>query len=956
MADQISSYPFASRHIGPQISDREVMLTQLGLSSIEDLVDALPVEIRLDAPLNLPTAMTEAEAENRLRAYSEMNNPCRAMIGLGYYGTLTPTVVRRNVLENPAWYTAYTPYQAEISQGRLEALLNFQTLVSDMTGFPTAGASLLDEATAVAEAMAMTKRMTKKGEIILLDEDIFPQSEAVVRARAAATGIQVVKASGDLVAALQEHEAFAVVVQVPGASGHIRPVTELKAIADKAHENGAMVIAAADLLSLALVVPPAEWGADLAVGSTQRFGVPLFYGGPHAGYIAVAAGTERNMPGRLVGISVDADGTPAIRLALTTREQHIRRERATSNICTSQVLLAVTASMYAVYHGPVGIKSIATQIHETTRTLAQVLTKAGFELVSDTFFDTIVVKTAGAAEKIVEKARDGGVHLRLVDADHVGISVGEDITETDLFIVADAFGAQWQEDGQFGSLGDHCRESEFLTHPVFNAHHSETAMLRYLRKLSDRDFALDRGMIPLGSCTMKLNPTSAMEPISYPGFADLHPFCPAEDAEGYQAMITELCDWLVEITGYDAVSIQPNAGSAGEFAGLMAIRSYHRARGDEQRTKMLIPSSAHGTNAASATMAGMQVVVVKAAGDGTIDLDDLKAKIEKHGDTIAGMMITYPSTHGVYEDTVVTVCEMVHAAGGQMYVDGANMNALVGLAKPGKFGADVSHLNLHKTFAIPHGGGGPGIGPVALRSHLAPYLPNHPLAEHAGPGTSYGPVAAAPFGSAGVSPITWAYIAMMGAEGLRDATLTAVLNANYIAKKLGDAFPILYTGRGGFVAHECILDLSGIKKDMHITNNDVAKRLVDYGFHAPTMSFPVPDTLMVEPTESESLYEIDRFIDAMLKIRAEIDKVASGEWDLADNPLVNAPHTQQRVMAEEWTHPYTRAEAGFPGGLHTGQIAATGTVKYWPSVARVDEVYGDRNFICTCPPMDSYED
>lgn len=957
MAMPAARNSFVPRHIGPRPEDVSAMLETLGLADLESLTDALPPQIRMEGLLDLPPALSESEALGRLRSYAARNNVCTPMIGLGYHQTVTPAVIRRNVLENPGWYTAYTPYQAEISQGRLEALVNFQTVVADLTGFPTAGASLLDEATAVAEAMQMARRMTKKGAVVLLDGDILPQSEGVVRTRALAQGITVVKADGDLVEALQSHEAFAVVVQVPGASGHLRSADELKAIAAKAHENGALVIAAADLLSLTLVTPPAEWGADIAVGTTQRFGVPLFYGGPHAGYIAVAPGTERNMPGRLVGLSVDADGTQAYRLALTTREQHIRREKATSNICTSQVLLAVAAGLYAVYHGPEGLKEIATQIHETTKRLAAVLVDAGAELESEHFFDTITLKVPGKADAIVAAAREGGVFLREVDADRVGVSVGEGVAHGDLQAVASAFGGTWTVAGDgVGDLAGHERTSSYLTHPVFHAYHSETMMMRYLRTLSDRDFALDRGMIPLGSCTMKLNPAAALEPISYPGFADLHPFCPVEDAQGYAQLIAELCEWLVAITGYDRVSIQPNAGSAGEFAGLMAIRSYHLANGDDQRRIMLIPSSAHGTNAASAAMAGMTVSVVKATADGSVDLDDLRAKIDKHGDTVAGIMVTYPSTHGVYEDTIMDICEIVHAAGGQVYVDGANMNAMVGVAQPGKFGADVSHLNLHKTFAIPHGGGGPGIGPVACREHLAPYLPNHPIVEGAGPGTSYGPVAAAPFGSPGVASISWSYIAMMGAEGLRQATLTAVLNANYVARRLRDAFPVLYTGRGDLVAHECILDLGPLKRDTGITNADVAKRLVDYGFHAPTMSFPVHDTLMVEPTESESKYELDRFVDAMLAIRTEVDKVASGEWPKEDNPLVNAPHTQHRVTADEWTHPYTRSEAGYPGGRWQGPIAGVGQDKYWPAVARVDEVYGDRNFMCTCPPIEAYQD
>ncbi|WP_420175092.1 aminomethyl-transferring glycine dehydrogenase [Luteococcus sp. OSA5] len=955
MVTQPNAHVFRSRHIGPDSTEQQEMLSELGLSTLEELVEALPADIRMDAPLQLPPAMTEQQVLVDLRQLAAMNSPRRAMIGLGYHGTVTPPVVRRNVLENPSWYTAYTPYQPEISQGRLEALLNFQTVISDLTGLPTAGSSLLDEGTAVAEAVGVARRGVRKGSVVLLDADLLPQSAAVVRTRALAMGWQVVEAD-DLVEGLQQHEAFAVVVQVPGASGAIRPVSQLRAIADKAHENGAMVIAAADLLALTRLEAPAGWGADIAVGSSQRFGVPLFYGGPHAGYISVREGLERSLPGRLVGVSVDADGATAYRLALQTREQHIRREKATSNICTAQVLLAVTASMYAVYHGPQGLREIADAIHHNTRMVAAGLRSAGYELASDHFFDTVTVTTPGRAEELVRQARDNGLHLRLVNPDQVGISIGEDVEEADLAALAEVFGLDLDAEASHGSLADHQRGEDYLLHPVFNSYHSETLMLRYLRALSDRDFALDRGMIPLGSCTMKLNSVAEMEPISYPGFADLHPFAPAEDARGYEELVHRLGTWLAEITGYDRVSLQPNSGAAGEYAGLMAIRSYHRARGDEQRTVCLIPSSAHGTNAASAAMAGMKVVVVKSRTDGSIDMDDLRAKIDKHRDELAAIMVTYPSTHGVYEDTITELASLVHEAGGQVYVDGANMNALTGLAQPGKFGGDVSHLNLHKTFAIPHGGGGPGVGPIGVREHLVPYLPNHPLVAEAGPQTSYGPVASAPYGSAGVLPISYAYIAMMGADGLRSATLHAMLGANYIGKRLEGHFPVLYAGDDGRVAHECILDLRPITKTSHVTVDDVAKRLIDYGFHAPTMSFPVAGTLMVEPTESESKYELDRFCDAMIKIRAEIAKVESGEWSQQDNPLVNAPHTLARLTAQEWTHPYGRAEAGYPAGRHTGPIAGVGQDKYWPAVARIDGVYGDRNLVCSCPPLESYQD
>lgn len=948
--------PFAVRHIGPSEGDRAKMLEALGLSSTAELVDqSMPTTIRSDRPLNLPPAIGEQDVLIRLRELATQNRPGRAMIGLGYHGTITPPVIRRNVLEDPSWYTAYTPYQPEISQGRLEALLNFQTVVSDLTGLPVSNASLLDEGTAVAEAVALARRSQPKGRVVVLDADTLPQTVGVVRTRAAAMDIDVVVAEGDLVAALQTHDAFAVVVQTPGASGRLAHHDELSAVAAKAHENDAMVIAATDLLSLTITESPASWGADVAVGSSQRFGVPLFHGGPHAGFMAVREGLQRSIPGRLVGVSVDADGTSAYRLALQTREQHIRREKATSNICTAQVLLAVVASMYAVYHGPAGLRRIAEQVHAGARSLAGSLKAGGFEVVHDNFFDTVRVSAPGQAARIVAAAHEAGVHLHQVDADHVGISVGEDAGPGDLVAVCDAFGVAWGGH-PYGGLAGRSRSDDYLTHPVFGTHHSETAMLRYLRALSDRDFALDRGMIPLGSCTMKLNATAEMEPISYPGFADLHPFVPIEDAQGYQKLITELEDWLAEVTGFAKVSIQPNAGSQGELAGLLAIRAYHRSRGEEQRNVCLIPSSAHGTNAASAAMAGMKVVVVKALADGSVDLDDLDVKINKHRDELAAIMVTYPSTHGVFEESISELCAKVHQAGGQVYVDGANLNALLGLARPGAFGADVSHLNLHKTFCIPHGGGGPGVGPVGVGEHLVPFLPNHPLLAEAGPESGVGPISAAPFGSAGILPISYAYIAMMGADGLTAATENALLAANYVATRLADHYPVLYAGRNGRVAHECILDLRPLTKATRISVDDVAKRLIDHGFHAPTMSFPVAGTLMVEPTESENLAELDRFCDAMIAIRAEIAAVEAGEWPADDNPLVNAPHTLAQVTADEWHHPYSRSQGGFPSGRHTGPIAAAGQDKYWPAVARIDGVYGDRNLVCSCPPPEAYED
>ncbi|RCK71298.1 glycine dehydrogenase (aminomethyl-transferring) [Desertihabitans brevis] len=954
---------FAARHIGVGPQDRQRMLDVLGLSSVQELVDrVLPEQIRTRAPLALPQPLSEDGARVALAELAARNRPCTAMIGLGYHGTLTPAVIRRNVLEDPSWYTAYTPYQPEISQGRLEALLNFQTVVSDLTGLPVAGASLLDEPTAAAEAMALARRSVKKGQVFLMDADTLPQTIAVVQTRARALGIEAVVAEGDLVTALQTTDAFAVLVQTPGASGALRGFEELSAVAQKAHDNGALVVAACDLLALTITADVASWGADIAVGSSQRFGVPLFYGGPHAAFMSVREGLQRSLPGRLVGVSVDADGTSAYRLALQTREQHIRREKATSNICTAQVLLAVTAAMYAVYHGPDGLRRIATRLHTDATRVAAALQQAGFELAHTSFFDTLQVRVPHRGRQVVAAARQAGLHLRPVDPDTVGISIGEDTGEHELQALCEVFGATLSERTS-GDLAGQVREREFLTHPVFRTHRSETQMLRYLRSLSDRDFALDRGMIPLGSCTMKLNATTEMEPISLPGFADLHPFAPVEDAGGYRDLVATLEEWLAEVTGYARVSVQPNAGSQGELAGLLAIRAYHRSRGEHERVVCLIPSSAHGTNAASAVMAGMSVVVVRSTAEGTVDLDDLRAKIEAHRDRLAAIMVTYPSTHGVFEETITELCAAVHEAGGQVYVDGANLNALLGLAKPGEIGADVSHLNLHKTFCIPHGGGGPGVGPVGVREHLAPFLPTHPMTDvpsldgHAGDGAApaVGPVSGAPYGSAGILPISWAYIAMMGADGLRAATEQAVLSANYVAARLAQHYPVLYAGRGGLVAHECILDLRPLTRSSGITVDDVAKRLVDYGFHAPTMSFPVAGTLMVEPTESEDLAEIDRFCEAMIGIRREIARVETGEWSREDNPLVNAPHTLARVTADEWTHAYSRTVAGYPTGRRSGPVAEGRGDKYWPPVARIDQAYGDRNLVCSCPPPEAFE-
>ncbi|WP_407361692.1 aminomethyl-transferring glycine dehydrogenase [Microbacterium sp. LBN7] len=902
----------------------------------------------------IPAAASETEALAELRALASRNAVNRPMIGLGYYGTITPQVIQRGVLENPSWYTAYTPYQPEISQGRLEALINFQTMVAELTGLSTANASMLDESTAVVEGMLLARRASKSASnVFAVDADAFPQTKALLATRADAVGIELVSvdfAAGEELPA----ELFGVFVQYPGASGR---VWDPSAVIDAAHLAGGLAVAAADLLALTLIASPGSLGADVAVGTTQRFGVPMGFGGPHAGYMAVRAGLERQLPGRLVGVSMDADGKPAYRLSLQTREQHIRREKATSNICTAQVLLAVMASMYAVYHGPDGLEAIAWEVATKAALLRDWLVEAGAEVVHDAFFDTVSVRVPGRADELAKQAHDGaGLLLHVVDADTLSIAVDETTTTAELHQVAHVFGGTKERVFGFGD-GDHAlpgaliRQDEYLTHPVFHAHRSETAMMRYLKSLADRDYALDRGMIPLGSCTMKLNAATEMAAITWPEFAGIHPFAPASDVQGYLDLIEQLEGWLAEVTGYDAVSLQPNAGSQGELAGLLAIRGYHLANGDAQRTVCLIPSSAHGTNAASAVLAGMKVVVVACDELGNVDLDDLRAKIAAHADTLSALMITYPSTHGVYEHDVVEITTAVHDAGGQVYVDGANLNALLGYARFGDLGGDVSHLNLHKTFAIPHGGGGPGVGPVAAKAHLAPFLPSHPLAqrsEHFGGFTfEGGAVSAAPYGSAGILPISWAYVRMMGADGLRRATAAAVLSANYIAARLGEHYPVLYTGENGRVAHECILDLRPLKEATGITVDDVAKRLIDYGFHAPTMSFPVAGTLMVEPTESEDLGEIDRFIEAMIMIKAEADAVAAGRWPADDNPLVHAPHTAVSLIAGEWTHAYTREDAAYP-------VHALVAGKYWPPVRRIDQAYGDRNLVCACPPVEAF--
>ncbi|CRZ16604.1 aminomethyl-transferring glycine dehydrogenase [Mycolicibacterium neworleansense] len=932
---------FRDRHIGPDDVGERHMLGVLGFASTDELIDsAVPQQIRCPEGLRLPAARSEPEVLAALRELAEANQQRVQMIGLGYFDTVTPAVLRRNMLESPAWYTAYTPYQPEISQGRLEALLTFQTLIEDLTALPVAGASLLDEATAVTEAVLLMRRANKSvsSDRVILDADCLPQTLAVVRGRAEALGVEVVVA--DLSDALPDGDAFGVVFQSPGASGAVRDLAPLIAAA---RERGMLTTVAADLLSLTLLTAPGEQGADIAVGSAQRFGVPLFFGGPHAGYMAVRSGLERMLPGRLVGVSVDVDGKPAYRLALQTREQHIRRDKATSNICTAQALLANVAAMYAVYHGPEGLRAIATRVHRHAAALAEGLRAAGREIVHDRFFDTVMVRVPGRAPLIVAAADSAGINLRLVDTDHVGISCDECTTDEVIGRVLDVFGAAPAAAGHpFALPAALLRTSEYLRHPVFHSHRSETAMLRFLRELSDRDLALDRTMIPLGSCTMKLNAAAEMEPISWPGFAGIHPYAPAGQTAGYRELIGDLESWLAEITGYDRVSLQPNAGSQGELAGLLAINAYHRSRGEDHRDICLIPQSAHGTNAASAVLAGMRVVVVKTAANGNIDHDDLAAKLADHDGQVAAIMLTYPSTHGVYETDVRAVCDLVHRAGGQVYVDGANLNALVGLAKPGEFGGDVSHLNLHKTFCIPHGGGGPGVGPVAVRAHLAPFLPGDPLQDGAAP------VSAANYGSAGILPITWAYLALMGPDGLTAATKAAVLGANYLARSLAGHYPVLYTGDTGLVAHECILDLRDITKRTGVTAEDVAKRLIDYGFHAPTLSFPVSGTLMVEPTESEDLAELDRFIEAMIGIHDEISRVGSGEWALDHSPLRQAPHTAEQVTDAEWALPYSRQYAAYP-------VASLRLNKYWPPVRRIDGVHGDRNLACSCPAPEAFQ-
>jgi glycine dehydrogenase len=949
---------FAARHIGPRPGDTAAMLAAVGHETLESLVDAcVPEGVRDRTPLNLPAAEDESAVLALLRERADANDVYTSMIGLGYFGTITPPVIQRNVLENPAWYTAYTPYQPEISQGRLEALINFQTMVADLTGLDVAGASMLDEATAAAEAMTLVRRAGRSGggrgangaAVFVVDADTLPQTLAVLQTRAEPLGIElhVADLSEGWPLDLPAAGAFGVLLSYPGASGAVR---DHRALAAAAHEAGASVVVAADLLALTLLEAPGEWGADVACGTTQRFGVPMGYGGPHAGYLSVREGLARQLPGRLVGVSVDADGDVAYRLALQTREQHIRREKATSNICTAQVLLAVMAGAYAVYHGPEGLAAIAARVHRSALTLAGWLRAGGLELIHEHFFDTLEVAVPGRAAAVVAAAAERRINVRLVDADTVAVACDETTTVATLRAVAESFGvaaddSALDDDGADALPADLRRRTPFLTHPVFSAHRSETAMMRYLRSLSDKDLALDRTMIPLGSCTMKLNAATEMAAVTWPEFANLHPFVPVEQARGYAQLIEELCDALAEVTGYAAVSVQPNAGSQGEFAGLLAIRGYHRSRGDEQRDVCLIPSSAHGTNAASAVMAGMRVVVVACDEAGNVDVADLHAKVDQHAERLAAIMLTYPSTHGVFELDIQEICGAVHDAGGQVYVDGANLNAMVGLAKPGHFGSDVSHLNLHKTFCIPHGGGGPGVGPIGVREHLVPFLPSHPLVETGGQGPA---VSGAPWGSAGILPISWAYVRLMGPDGLLKATEHAILAANYVAARLREHFPVLYTGADGLVAHECILDIRPLTKATGVTNDDIAKRLIDFGFHAPTMSFPVAGTLMVEPTESEDKAELDRFVEAMVTIREEIEKVATGEYDRTDNPLRNAPHTLA-MLAGEWERPYPRTTAVYPVPGLVGR-------GYLSPVRRIDQAYGDRNLVCSCPPPEAFAD
>ncbi len=941
-----SQQDFIARHLGPDETEQQKMLSALGYDNIEQFIEAVvPANIRMPDALDLPASLSEVQALQELQEIAANNRVFKSYIGQGYYNTYTPTVIQRNILENPAWYTAYTPYQAEISQGRLEALLNFQTMVSDLCAMDIANASLLDEGSAAAEAMLLCLRMSKsKSTRFFVDKNCLPQTLAVMQTRAEPLEIEIISGKPEEAPA---QDCFGMLIQYPGADGDIEDYSELIA---RAHESGTLVCMAADLLSLLLLKAPGSMGADVVIGSSQRFGVPLGFGGPHAAYIATRESFKRSLPGRLIGVSQDTRGKPALRLALQTREQHIRREKATSNICTAQVLLAVMAGMYAVYHGPQGLKKIAERVHALTAVLAAGLHYSDVKICNKHFFDTLTLKTGHETQAIHNAALSQGINLRIIDEKHLGISLDECSSIEDvkqlwrLFSDAEVDIGEAEAEAQTGIPASLQREDAVLSHPVFNTYHSETELLRYMRKLADKDIALDRAMIPLGSCTMKLNASSEMIPVTWPEFSNIHPFAPADQVSGYRQMIEELENMLCKITGYAAVSLQPNAGSQGEYAGLLAIRAWHLSRGDTQRNICLIPSSAHGTNPASAQLCGMRVVVVKCDEMGNVDLNDLREKSSQHAEELAAIMVTYPSTHGVFEEGIKELCEIVHEHGGQVYMDGANLNAMVGLCQPGKFGGDVSHLNLHKTFCIPHGGGGPGVGPVAVAEHLAPFLPGHQALGQ----SAVGAVASSAWGSAGILPISWMYIKMMGAEGLKRASEVAMLNANYIADQLKDDFPVLYTGENDRVAHECIIDIRPLQETAGISVDDIAKRLIDYGFHAPTMSFPVPGTLMIEPTESEALAELDRFCAAMKQIRAEIDQVSTGAFPQDDNPLHNAPHTADMVCADDWSHPYSRELAAYP-------LASLRENKYWTPVGRVDNVFGDRNLVCACLPMSAYE-
>ena len=945
------SRSFEDRHIGPTSVDESTMLQALGYSDLDSFIkDVVPANIAIKGVIEgaIENGKSEVDVIAELRTIASENKVFSSLIGTGYYGTIVPPVIKRNVLENPSWYTAYTPYQPEISQGRLEALFAFQTMVCELTALDISNASMLDESTAAAEAMTLARRASKLSDdaVFLIEEHVHPQTKAVVLTRAKPLGIKVVEIdSGHIVRDGYQGEFFGALLQYPDTTG---TVIDYSSFAEYAHSREALVIAATDLLALTLLKAPGEWGADIAVGTAQRFGVPMGFGGPHAGFLAVRSGLERSMPGRLVGQSIDATGKPAFRLALQTREQHIRRDKATSNICTAQVLLANMSSFYAMWHGPAGLKDIAERVNGFASRL-----QAATNNREDVVFDTVHI-VVDNADAIHEKAEAMGINFRKVSSTELRISFDEQTTE-ELFVkVLAILGAKDVAGEKIPAK--FLRTSKYLTHPVFNTNHSETAMMRYLRNLADKDLALDRTMIPLGSCTMKLNSVTEMEAVTWPEFASLHPFAPADQSVGTRKLIAQLSDWLVAITGYDAVSLQPNAGSQGEFAGLLAIRNYHDSRGDQSRNICLIPSSAHGTNAASAVMAGMKVVVIECDYNGNVSVEDIKAKIAEHGPALAALMITYPSTHGVFETAVSEICALIHDAGGQVYVDGANLNALVGVAQPGKFGADVSHLNLHKTFAIPHGGGGPGVGPVIARAHLAPFLPNHPMDHLAGPATGPGPISGAPFGSASILPISWAYIRLLGGEGLTHSTQVAILSANYMAARLQDSYPILYTGAKGRVAHECILDIRGLTKDSGVSVDDIAKRLMDYGFHAPTMSFPVAGTLMIEPTESEDIREIHRFIDAMISIRAEIQEVIDGKITIEASALRHAPHTALTVVSTQWERDYSRETGGYPvvlDGLVAGESIGS-RMKYWPPVGRIDGAHGDRNLVCACTPLDDY--